>query len=632
MNLRIYYKYLSSRIASKWTVLLVDVIIVVISMLSACFLQYRLSSVSYEISLYVWLTILAVLCNVCFFHILRTYVGVIRFSSFVDIYRVLWSLTISYAVLFLGNYCWSVSGLGETLPNSILFMAYMFTFSLMACMRIAVKMLYEAIAFDARHCVNVFIYGFHGTGVNVAKSLRVSRNNHYRLRGFISDEPDMIGKHTMGCRVYPNDEQLFDCLKKKKVDTIIISPSKVSDLENSGMLDKLFSHDIHVMTVPPLSDCMDDGLIKDIQIEDWLRREPVQVDVRKITAHIEGRRVMVTGAAGSIGSELCRQLAHLGIRKLIMFDSAETPLHNIRLECERRFPHLDFVPVIGDVRVIERLRMVFDTYHPQIIFHAAAYKHVPLMEENPCEAVLVNVTGTRQVADMAVKYGAEKMIMVSTDKAVNPTNVMGCSKRLAEIYVQSLSYAIKEGKVKGCTKFITTRFGNVLGSNGSVIPRFKEQIENGGPVTVTHPDIIRYFMTIPEACRLVMEAATMGEGYEIFVFEMGKPVKIVDLAVRMIELAGYKPNEDIEIQFTGLRPGEKLYEEVLSDEENTIPTHHKKIKIAKVRRYEYGNIVETYDEFERLSRSVQIWNTVKLMKWIVPEFKSKNSRFEELDN
>lgn len=313
MNLRIYYKYLSSRIASKWTVLLVDVIIVVISMLSACFLQYRLSSVSYEISLYVWLTILAVLCNVCFFHILRTYVGVIRFSSFVDIYRVLWSLTISYAVLFLGNYCWSVSGLGETLPNSILFMAYMFTFSLMACMRIAVKMLYEAIAFDARHCVNVFIYGFHGTGVNVAKSLRVSRNNHYRLRGFISDEPDMIGKHTMGCRVYPNDEQLFDRLKKKKVDTIIISPSKVSDLENSGMLDKLFSHDIHVMTVPPLSDCMDDGLIKDIQIEDWLRREPVQVDMRKITAHIEGRRVMVTGAAGAVGREIVRQLREFEI-------------------------------------------------------------------------------------------------------------------------------------------------------------------------------------------------------------------------------------------------------------------------------------------------------------------------------
>ena len=307
-------------------------------------------------------------------------------------------------------------------------------------------------------------------------------------------------------------------------------------------------------------------------------------------------------------------------------------LHNVRLEFEKKYPNIDFVPVIGDVRVKERVRMVFDLYHPQIVFHAAAYKHVPLMEENPCEAVLVNVTGSRQVADMAVEYGAEKMIMVSTDKAVNPTNVMGCSKRLAEIYVQSLGCAIREGKVKGHTKFITTRFGNVLGSNGSVIPRFKEQIENGGPVTVTHPDIIRFFMTIPEACRLVMEAATMGEGNEIFVFEMGKAVKIVDLATRMIELAGYRPGEDIKIEFTGLRPGEKLYEEVLSDKENTIPTENKKIMIAKVRRYEYADILDTYAEFEKLSRAVKIMDTVRLMKKIVPEFKSKNSpRFEVLD-
>ena len=281
---------------------------------------------------------------------------------------------------------------------------------------------------------------------------------------------------------------------------------------------------------------------------------------------------------------------------------------------DRNYPGLDFVPVIGDVRVKERLRMVFDIYHPQVIFHAAAYKHVPLMEENPCEAVLVNVVGSRQVADMAVEYGAEKMIMVSTDKAVNPTNVMGCSKRLAEIYVQSLGCAIREGKVKGHTKFITTRFGNVLGSNGSVIPRFKEQIENGGPVTVTHPDIIRFFMTIPEACRLVMEAATMSEGNEIFVFEMGTAVKIVDLATRMIELAGYRTGEDIEIEFTGLRPGEKLYEEVLSDKENTIPTENKKIMIAKVRHYEYTDILDTYGEFEKLSRTVKIMDTVKLMK------------------
>ena len=342
--------------------------------------------------------------------------------------------------------------------------------------------------------------------------------------------------------------------------------------------------------------------------------------------------VLVTGAAGSIGSELCRQLAQMKIKQLVMFDSAETPLHNVRLEFEKSYPGLDFVPVIGDVRVKDRLRMIFELYHPQIIFHAAAYKHVPLMEENPCEAVLVNVIGSRQVADMALKYGAEKMIMVSTDKAVNPTNVMGASKRLAEIYVQSLGYAVKEGKVQGNTRFITTRFGNVLGSNGSVIPHFKEQIENGGPVTVTHPEIIRFFMTIPEACRLVMEAATMGKGNEIFVFEMGKAVKIVDLATRMIELAGYKPGDDIKIEFTGLRPGEKLYEEVLSDKENTIPTNNKKIKIAKVRRYEYEEVRSVYIELEQLSRSVRIMDTVSLMKQFIPEFKSKNSPlFEKLD-
>lgn len=387
MNFRTYYKYLSSRIASKWVVLSVDVIIVVISILSACFLQYRLSSVSYEISLYVWLTIWAVLCNVCFFHIFRTYVGVIRFSSFVDIYRVFWSLTISYVVLFLGNFCWSVLGLEETLPNSILFMAYMFTFSLMVCMRIAVKMLYEAIAFDARHCVNVFIYGFHGTGVDVAKSLRVSRNNHYRLRGFISDELDMIGKHTMGCRVYPNDEQLFDRLKKKKVDTIIISPSKVSDLENSGMLDKLFSHDIHVMTVPPLSDCMDDGLIKDIQIEDWLRGEPVQVDMRKIAAHIEGRRVMVTGAAGAVGREIVRQLATLNPYQLILVDQAESPLYDVQLELSDHWKNLEVRVLVADVANRTRMEAIFEGTRPQLVFHSAAYKHVQLMDDFVSEAI-----------------------------------------------------------------------------------------------------------------------------------------------------------------------------------------------------------------------------------------------------
>ena len=346
---------------------------------------------------------------------------------------------------------------------------------------------------------------------------------------------------------------------------------------------------------------------------------------------LTGKTILVTGAAGSIGSELCRQLATFNIRKLILFDNAETPMHNLQLELEGRFPHLNFVPVIGDVRQPDRIDYVFRTWHPQVVFHAAAYKHVPLMEENPCEAVLVNVFGTRNIALKCIEYDVEKMVMISTDKAVNPTNIMGCSKRLAEIFVQSLGLAIAQGKQQGKTRFVTTRFGNVLGSNGSVIPLFRKQIETGGPVTVTHPDITRFFMTSPEACRLVMEAATLSRGNEIYVFDMGQSVKIDTLARRMIELAGLKVGEDIEIQYTGLRPGEKLYEEVLSNKENTLPTTHDRIRIAKVREYDFAEAEQIVLTLTELSRSVNVPGMVRLMKRTVPEFISKNSRFEIYD-
>ena len=386
------------------------------------------------------------------------------------------------------------------------------------------------------------------------------------------------------------------------------------------------------LIAPSISEADENGSfhqwVRPIKIEDLLGRSEIHINMEEVMTEFCGKVVLVTGAAGSIGSELCRQLAQMNIKKLIMFDSAESPLHNVRLEFEKNYPNLDFVPVIGDVRVKERLRMVFETYQPQIIFHAAAYKHVPLMEENPCEAVLVNVVGSRQVADMAVEYGAEKMIMVSTDKAVNPTNVMGCSKRLAEIYVQSLGCAIREGKVKGHTKFITTRFGNVLGSNGSVIPRFRDQIQRGGPVTVTHPEIIRYFMTIPEACRLVLEAGSMGNGGEIYIFDMGKPVKIVDLAKRMISLSG---RTDVKIEFTGLRHGEKLYEELLNVKELTKPTYHEKIMIATVREYDYDEVKERIQKLIDVSYTYDQMKIVAAMKDIVPEFVSKNSCFEALD-
>ena len=371
--------------------------------------------------------------------------------------------------------------------------------------------------------------------------------------------------------------------------------------------------------------------IREIKIEDLLGRPEIKISMEEIVANFKDKTILVTGAAGSIGSELCRQLATFGIRELILYDNGETPMHNLRLELEERYPNLKFIPVIGDVRIPARLDFVFRTYHPQVVFHAAAYKHVPLMEENPCEAVLVNVAGTRNVADKCIEYDVEKMVMISTDKAVNPTNVMGCTKRLAEIYVQSLGLSIEQGTMKGKTKFVTTRFGNVLGSNGSVIPRFREQIAKGGPVTVTHPEITRFFMTIPEACRLVMEAATMSTGNQIFVFDMGESVKIAHLARRMIELAGFEPDKDIKIEYTGLRPGEKLYEEVLSNKENTEPTLHDRIRIAKVREYDYREACGVAEELESLSRSVCIPDMIRLMKRTVPEFKSKNSKYEIYD-
>lgn len=512
----------------------------------------------------------------------------------------------------------------------------MLTLISLITIRVLMIVTYESLVGMVKKAnMKVLIYGTDEK--SVALKTRLRNSNHYKIVGFCIYSLEHNRRILADSRIYSFSNQAsFDVLiKKRHIQGILFARSEFVKEEENRLLEYCKMNNVKTLIAPSISETDVDGLfhqfVRPIRIEDLLGREEIKINMQEIAMEYSEKTILVTGAAGSIGSELCRQLAQNGVRKLILFDSAETPLHNVRLEFEKKYPGIDFVPVIGDVRSIQRLRMVFEKYHPQIVFHAAAYKHVPLMEENPCEAVFVNVVGSRQVADMAVEYGAEKMIMISTDKAVNPTNVMGASKRLAEIYVQSLGCAIKKGTVKGRTKFVTTRFGNVLGSNGSVIPHFKEQIENGGPVTVTHKDIIRYFMTIPEACRLVMEAGMMGEGNEIFVFEMGEPVKIVDLATRMIELAGYRPDEDIKIEFTGLRPGEKLYEELLSTEENTLPTSNKKIKIAKVRHYEYNDILAYYAEFENLARNAEVMNTVILMKKVVPEFISKNSRFEVLD-
>ena len=631
MKHKIFHRYLSAKVLPIWTILLIDVLIIVVSSLLAYALRYDFRSIFLESSTIDKTIVWTVIVNLVFFRVFRTYSNVLRFSSFIDIMRIFVSLTVSYALLMISSVLLASYLDIRLAPVSVLFMAYIISFAIMSCSRIVVKMFYELLNFDGSHSANVFIYGAKEAGVNIAKALRVNLRNHYRLRGFIADEPELINKVMMGVKVFPNDESLIDVLNDRDVHTIIISPAKMEELKKSDMADRLLAHNIKLMTAPPLSEWSGQTLnrtqLKEIQIEDLLQRDPIEIDIHKVASHLEGKRVMITGAAGSIGSEIMRQVASFNPYKLILVDQAETPLHDIRLELQDRWRDIDAETIIADISNATRMEDIFKEYQPQYIFHAAAYKHVPMMEDNVSESIQINVFGTRTLADLAVKYGAEKFVMISTDKAVNPTNVMGCSKRICEIYVQSLAKKLQE-KGGHVTQFITTRFGNVLGSNGSVIPRFRDQIQRGGPVTVTHPEIIRYFMTIPEACRLVLEAGSMGNGGEIYIFDMGKPVKIVDLAKRMISLSG---RTDVKIEFTGLRHGEKLYEELLNVKELTKPTYHEKIMIATVREYDYDEVKQRIQKLIEVSYTYDQMQIVAAMKDIVPEFISKNSCFEDLD-
>ena len=631
MKHKIFHRYLSAKVLPIWTILLIDVLIIVVSSLLAYALRYDFRSIFLESSTIDKTIVWTVIVNLVFFRVFRTYSNVLRFSSFIDIMRIFVSLTVSYALLMISSVLLASYLDIRLAPVSVLFMAYIISFAIMSCSRIVVKMFYELLNFDGSHSANVFIYGAKEAGVNITKALRVNLRNHYRLRGFIADEPELINKVMMGVKVFPNDESLIDVLNDRDVHTIIISPAKMEELKKSDMADRLLAHNIKLMTAPPLSEWSGQTLnrtqLKEIQIEDLLQRDPIEIDIHKVASHLEGKRVMITGAAGSIGSEIMRQVASFNPYKLILVDQAETPLHDIRLELQDRWRDIDAETIIADISNATRMEDIFKEYQPQYIFHAAAYKHVPMMEDNVSESIQINVFGTRTLADLAVKYGAEKFVMISTDKAVNPTNVMGCSKRICEIYVQSLAKKLQE-KGGHVTQFITTRFGNVLGSNGSVIPRFRDQIQRGGPVTVTHPEIIRYFMTIPEACRLVLEAGSMGNGGEIYIFDMGKPVKIVDLAKRMISLSG---RTDVKIEFTGLRHGEKLYEELLNVKELTKPTYHEKIMIATVREYDYDEVKQRIQKLIEVSYTYDQMQIVAAMKDIVPEFISKNSCFEALD-
>lgn len=627
------------RYFNYWVVLLIDTFVSAAATLIA-FLGISYLSATIVPSSVLMLTVgVSVVASLVAFWVQRTYKIIIRYSTLKEVGRFAVACVIkevvviaylSFMVRVVPDF--GVHGFFYAVSDVILTLAALIVLRVM--MLVAYDAMKSRIAAN-RRVKKVLIYGVDDK--SVAMIMRLQNSTHYRIMGCLTYGAKLRSYRVGEQQVYyfEDESDLQQVTARLSIDGVLFPTNDCAQSEKDRLIRYCESLGVKVLVTPPVDEVVDGKImrqtIREIKIEDLLGRAEININMAEIVAALKGKTVLVTGAAGSIGSELCRQIARFDIERLILFDSAETPMHNIRLELEARYPELEFVPVVGDVRIRERVDMVYRVYGPSVVFHAAAYKHVPLMEENPCEAVLANVLGTRNVADLAVKYGAEKMIMISTDKAVNPTNIMGASKRLAEIYIQSLGLAIAEGKVEGATRFVTTRFGNVLGSNGSVIPRFREQIEKGGPVTVTHPDIIRYFMTIPEACRLVMEAATLGNGNEIFVFEMGAPVKIADLASRMIELAGLKVGEDIEIEYTGLRPGEKLYEEVLSTKENTIPTTNEKIHVAKVRQYDYTSVAEQIAVLSDLAAKVDIPATVRLMKRIVPEYKSQNSRFEEYD-
>ena len=581
----------------------------------------------------IWMSTSAIF-SFLFIWVLRTYRIIIRHTTLRDLAKfvLVALLKVSAMSLIFGNYIGY-----DIILYMVMASDFFLTFALIFVMRIAMFMAYDAVKGmmeQKANLINVLIYG---VGVkSVSLIARLQHSPHYNVVGFLQYGKSNVSHIISEKKTFYvcSEEDFRKAIEDVDANAILFATEEDACLEKDRMIKYAIANNLKLLFAPAIDEMVEGKLqrpLRNIEIEDLLMRPEIKISMEEIIANFRGKTVMVTGAAGSIGSELCRQLATFGIKELILYDNAETPMHNLRLELEDKFPELNFVPIIGDVRLLPRLDYAFRQFRPQVVFHAAAYKHVPLMEENPCEAVLVNVAGSRNVADKCIEYDVEKMVMVSTDKAVNPTNIMGCTKRLAEIYVQSMGLAVEQGKKAGKTRFVTTRFGNVLGSNGSVIPRFREQIAKGGPVTVTHPEITRFFMTIPEACRLVMEAATMSTGNQIFVFDMGESVKIDDLARRMIYLAGFKPDEDIKIEYSGLRPGEKLYEEVLSNHENTLPTDHSRIRIAKVREYDYADVLAGVNELEHLSREVEINDMVRLMKDIVPEFISKNSQFEALD-
>lgn len=571
------------------------------------------------------------------FRLLHTYSGIVRYSSFVDLQRVMIAtLSGSVACYILGlgiNGIWPEQHTIMVPDLQTVFIIFVGSSLFLWVERVVVKRLFDSFNLD--NATPVAIYGTKAGGISIAKSITAVKDKKYSLQAFISDGKEMKGSYLMGKPVFLNERGLAEKLRREGVKALLVSPLKTEKFrDDAEMVDEFISAGITIMMMNNGEewDGKEENLthqnLRPVDIEDLLPREKIEVDMNAIGKLLTGKRILITGAAGSIGSEMVRQVAKFNPSEMTLIDQAETPMHNIRMMMAHDFGHISNRTIVTSITNKEHMERIFAAYKPEYVFHAAAYKHVPMMEDDPAIAVQNNIYGTRVIADLAVKYGTKKFVMISTDKAVNPTNVMGCSKRICEIYCQSLNQAIAEGKVQGITQFVTTRFGNVLGSNGSVIPIFKEQIRAGGPITVTHPNIIRYFMLIPEACKLVLEAGTMGKGGEIFVFDMGQPVKIVDLAKRMISLSGAR---NVEIEFTGLRDGEKLYEEVLNDKEGTLPTVNPKIMVAKVREYDYATACENERRLMEVSKTFDDMAIVKVMKEIVPEYKSRQSKYEILD-
>lgn len=626
----------------RWGVLLIDLLITLVAFVISYVLGSNLLDYNLEqLVLQSWEQVLILLAiQTIFFWIFHTYSGILRYSTFVDTIKVSLAVIATGVVIIIANIITKNTIQKIPFLNSVLAIYIFVAISLLFGWRVTIKTTFEYLSQQRSNYNNVFIYGTQAAGLSIAKMLQANMESSYRPAGFIIDAEDKSPKSILGLNVYKRDSHLIQVMKEKGITGIIISPMKMKTINPLKDLSIFINNNIRILTTPYFNDYNPEdednniaqriGKIESINVEDLLERPTIDINTENVRSILTNKVVMITGAAGSIGSEIVRQVAQYQPRVVVLLEIAESPLHDVLIDLRKEFPEQHFAQIIADVRDPHMTQEAFEEYQPDIVFHAAAYKHVPLMEEFPRQAILTNILGTKNVADMAIKYGTKRFVMISTDKAVNPTNVMGASKRIAEIYVQSLYLKLSKNN-PDCTKFITTRFGNVLGSNGSVVPYFKKQIAAGGPVTVTHPDIIRFFMTIPEASSLVLEAAALSNGGEIFCFDMGHPVKIADLAKNMIRLAGYEPGRDIEIIYTGLRPGEKLYEELLNQKELTVPTENEKILVAKVREYDF-DVVST--EIQALIEEAQHGKTfpcVKGMKKIVPEYKSKNSIYEQLD-